>query len=420
MSIDRAPSRAGARSAPLRIALVGTRGVPARYGGFETAMEEVGRRLVEHGHDVVVYCRTGNSREGHDPDHYLGMELIHLPALRKRTLETLSHTFLSALDALRRRRFDAVVVCNAANAAALPLLRLRGPVAVHVDGLEWRRAKWGPAGRTFYRVSEALSVRWADALIADAYGIERYYDDEFGARTVGIAYGAPDLGDVGDDRLAEVGARQHGFHVLVARFEPENHVDLMIEGYLASNAQLPLLVVGSTPYPGAYDERVQELAARSPQVHLLGGVWDQDLLDQLYANALTYLHGHSVGGTNPSLLRAMGVGTQTIAYDVVFNREVAGPDAAYGRTPAQIAAAIDAAEADETGTLARGAALAARARELYSWDRVAEQYAEMCARMAGGESQRGRHSGRRNPASPWRGHDTPDVSQPVERSDSRR
>lgn len=401
-----------AQSQRLRIALVGTRGVPARYGGFETALEEVGKRLAATGHDVVVYCRTGNSRSGEDPDRYLGMQLVHLPATRKRTLETLSHTFLSALDAMRRRRFDAIVLCNAANAAAVPLLRLRGPVAVHVDGLEWRRAKWGPLGQAFYRVSEALSVRWADALIADAYGIERYYEDEFGARTVGIAYGAPDLGEVGDDKLAEVGVKKHEFHVLVARFEPENHVDLMIEGYLASNAQLPLLVVGSTPYPGEYDEKIKALAARSDRVHLLGGVWDQDLLDQLYANALTYLHGHSVGGTNPSLLRAMGTGTQTIAYDVVFNREVAGPTALYGSTPAQIARDLDAAEADVQETVRRGEVLAVRARELYDWDHVAAQYAELCRRMAEGESSRGRYSGRRNPASPWHGHETPDISVP--------
>lgn len=398
---------------PLRIALLGTRGVPARYGGFETALDEIGRRLVEAGHDVTVYCRTGNSGQSPEPRTHLGMKLVYLPAVKKSALETLSHTFLTAFHLLTRPRYDAYVLCNAANSPALPLLRLRGtPVAVHVDGLEWRRSKWGPVGQKYYRIAEALSVRWADALIADAYGIQCYYKDEFGAVTDGIAYGAP-IVDPGTDKLAEVGVEPGRFHLVVARFEPENHVHLMIEGYLASHAQDPLIVVGSSPYSDEYVESLQALAARSDKVHMIGGVWDQDLLDQLYANATTYLHGHSVGGTNPSLLRAMGAGAHTVAYDVVFNREVAGPDAAYAADAAGVAAAIDAAEADRDAARAAGQALKERASRLYRWDDVARDYADLCARMARGESQRGLYTGRRATASPWRKDRTPEIDLPT-------
>lgn len=411
-------SSGGELHRPLRIALMGTRGVPARYGGFETAIDEVGQRLVAQGHDVTVYCRTGNSGENPAPREYLGMTLVHLPAVRNKQLETLSHTFLSALHAVfRADRFDAAVVCNSANAFALPLLAAkRIPVAVHVDGLEWRRTKWGRVGRQYYRIAEALSVRWADALIADAYGIERYYDDEFGARTDGIAYGAPDLADVGDDLLHEVGVEKDSFHLVVARFEPENHVDLIIEGYLRSNAKLPLVVVGSTPYPSEHSARIDELAAQSDRVRLLGGVWDQRLLDQLYAGALTYLHGHSVGGTNPSLLRAMGAATATIAYDIVFNREVAGEFALYAGTPGEFAAAIDEAEADLGHTHGAGQQLAERARHRYSWDDVAEAYSRLCAHLANGASQRGLFTGRRSVTSAWRDGRTPWIEVPVDTS----
>lgn len=398
---------------PLRIALMGTRGAPARYGGFETAVEEVGRRLVEQGHDVTVYCRTGNSGEKVDPATYAGMRLVHLPALRHRVFETLSHTALSALHALVSRRYDAAVVCNSANALALPLLRAKGvPVAVHVDGLEWRRTKWGLLGRQYYRIAESLSVRWADALIADAYGIERYYDDEFGARTRGIAYGTPDMSHVGTDQLASLGVQPGRYHLVVARFEPENHVDLMIEGYLRSDAELPLLVVGSTPYPSEHSARIEELAATNDRVHLLGGVWDQNLLDQLYAGALTYLHGHSVGGTNPSLLRAMGGATQTVAYDVVFNREVAGPHALYAGSAGEVAAALAECEADPEGTAEHGRALAQRAAERYDWDQVARDYAQLCGELAAGESQRGLFTGRRSGSSAWRHGRTPWIAVP--------
>src|SRR4051794_14167804 len=167
------------RSTRLRVALVGTRGVPARYGGFETAVEEVGRRLADRGHEVVVYCRTVPGSEQPRADEYLGMRLVHLPAARKRSLETLSHSALSIAHLLIHRT-DAAVVFNAANSPLLPALRgARIPFATHVDGLEWKRAKWGGAGRRYYRLAESLAVRWSDALIADAQGIADYYRAEF-------------------------------------------------------------------------------------------------------------------------------------------------------------------------------------------------------------------------------------------------
>jgi glycosyltransferase involved in cell wall biosynthesis len=281
----------------LRIAMIGTRGVPARYGGFETCVEEVGRRLVERGHDVVVFCRP----DGVSPDgDHLGMRRVILPVVRRRSLETLAHTALSVRHQAARD-VDVALVFNAANSLFLPVLRARGiPVATHVDGLEWQRGKWGPIGRRFYRLAERLAVRWSDALIADARGIADYYQTEFGARTTQIAYGAPINESDDADKLAPLGLTSDGYHLVVARLEPENHVREIVLGYTASQARLPLVVVGSAPYGAAYTARIE--AAADDRVRLLGGIWDQDQLDQLYRHARTYLHGHSVGGTNPSLL----------------------------------------------------------------------------------------------------------------------
>ncbi|WP_347343522.1 DUF1972 domain-containing protein [Jatrophihabitans telluris] len=370
------------------ISMVGTRGVPARYGGFETCVEEVGRRLVARGHQVRVYCR-GEAEVGPE---YLGMELVHLPAMRKKSLETLSHTGLSVRHLLAHRT-DVALVFNAANAPFLPLLRARRiPVATHVDGLEWKRAKWGGNGRRYYRGAEALSVRWSDALIADAQGIADYYTQEFAAPTELIAYGAPLLTGLGSDRLAEQGLVAGGYHLVVARFEPENHVAEIVEGYVASAARLPLVVVGSAPYADDYTARITGLA--DDRVRLLGGIWDQELLDQLYANSLTYLHGHSVGGTNPSLLRAIGAGAPTIAFDVSFNREVLGEAGQFFADPAGVAVAVDQAEADPAAAAVRGKALQARAAD-YDWDDVAARYERLCQRLADREFPRRRPSGRR-------------------------
>src|SRR3954452_14904579 len=378
------------RSARLRVALVGTRGVPARYGGFETCVEEVGRRLVERGHSVVVYCRTTPGAPP-PPAEYLGMRLVHLPAARKRSLETLSHTALSVAHLLAHRA-DAGVVFNAANAPLLPVLRAaRIPVATHVDGLEWKRAKWGRGGQRYYRLAEALAVRWSDALIADARGIADYYRAEFDADTELISYGAP-LVPAASDRLGQLDLTPRGYHLVVARFEPENHVDLIVDGYRRSRAQLPLVVVGGAPYADEYTARVHGLA--DERVRFLGGVWDQELLDQLYANATTYLHGHSVGGTNPSLLRALGAGAATIAFDVDFNREVLQTSGRYFTSADDVAAEVMAAESDPSAVRRDGNAARVMAAR-YDWDDVALGYEALCQRLVARGFLRSRPSGRR-------------------------
>lgn len=377
----------------MRIAMLGTRGVPARYGGFETAIEEIGRRLVLKGHEVTVYCRGAE-----DPslEQYLGMRLVHLPALQGRAIETLSHTALSLLHVLLTRRHDAAIVFNAANAPLLPVLRLRRvPTAVHVDGLEWKRAKWGLAGRLYYRAAESLAVRWGDALIADARGIADYYEREFGADTELLTYGAPIQTDPGSTRLSRLGLTSEGYHLVVARFEPENHVSRIVAGYRSSDARMPLVVVGSAPYADTYTAHVRACAEDDPRIRLVGSVWDQDELDELYANAATYLHGHSVGGTNPSLLRAMGAGTAVIAFDVDFNREVLGEDGQFFTTPGNVAELIEKSEMVTDELTARGARLRARAAERYCWDQVTRGYEGLLAGLAAGDSTRAQVSGRR-------------------------
>jgi len=371
----------------LSIAMVGTRGVPARYGGLETAIEEVGSRLAERGHRVVVYCRpTDADGAGDRPAEYRGMELVHKGALRRRSLETLSHTGLSVAHLLRHRT-DAALVFNAANSPYLPLIRAaRIPVATHVDGLEWKRDKWKGTGRRYYRLAESAAVRWSDGLIADAQGIADYYRDEFHADTRLIAYGAPRVADE-SDLLEGLGLQPQGYHLLVARFEPENHVHTIVDGYRRSGATLPLIVVGSAPYADAYTAQVHALA--DDRVRFLGGVWDQRLLDQLYANAFSYLHGHSVGGTNPSLLRAIGAGAPTLAYDVVFNREVLGAAGGYFTTEGDAARVIETAEADPAGHPGRREATRQRAAA-YDWDDVADKYEALCRDLADGVQVRTR------------------------------
>lgn len=367
-------------SDPLKVALIGTRGVPARYGGFETAVEEIGRRLVNRGHSVTVFCRTAQDEAPEIPRRYLGMDLVTLPAMRRKSLETLSHTTLSVLHPALRGT-DAAIVFNAANSPLLPVLRARRiPTATHVDGIEWKRAKWQGAGRRYYRAAEAMAVRLSDALIADARGIAEYYTDEFGASTREIAYGAPIIESPSSSRLAEVGLGPRGYHLVVARFEPENHVLEIVDGYSRSNAELPLAVVGSAPYAAEYTRQIHE-AADDERVRFLGALWDQELLDQLYANCASYLHGHSVGGTNPSLLRAAGAGAMVIADDVVFNREVLGDSGLFFTDAAGVTARIEHVEAHPEESQACGDRLRTEIAR-YSWDTVTDGYEDLLHDLA--------------------------------------
>ncbi len=376
--------------------MLGTRGVPAHYGGFETCVEEVGARLAARGHDVVVYCRS-TAPKAQRPKRHRGMRLVYLPAIRRRSLETLSHSAISVAH-LMLHGADVAFFYNSANAAFLPLARLRRiPVATHVDGLEWKRAKWSGAGRRYYRVAEQLAVRWSDALIADAQGIADYYTAQFAAPTVGIAYGTATPTPEAVHRISELGLEPGGYHLVVARFEPENHVDTIVDGYVRSGCALPLVVVGSAPYGREYTDRVRRLA--DGRVRMLGGIWDNELLDGLYAGALTYLHGHSVGGTNPSLLRAMGASTAVIAWDVNFNEEVLGDAGLYFSRPDELARLLEAAESDPEAEALRGLRGAEEAKR-YDWNDVAERYEALAKELPARRAAGRRMSGRRLEAAP--------------------
>jgi glycosyltransferase involved in cell wall biosynthesis len=271
------------------------------------------------------------------------------------------------------------VLFNPGNGPFVPLLRAAGiRTIVHFDGLDAERAKWGRIGRAYYRLAERLSVRLADDVIADSAAIAAYIRLRHSRESTYIAYGAPILSPE-SDRLPAIGLEPGRYHLVVARFEPENNVEMMVEGYRLSGSNLPLVVVGSAPHASSY--RAGVVRSAGPNVRFLGAVWDQALLDELYGHCASYLHGHSVGGTNPSLLRAMGAGAPVSAYDVVFNRETAGTAAGYFVDARGVATLIAADELDPVGAIARGDEGRRRAARRYVWDDVAGEYERLCERL---------------------------------------
>lgn len=356
----------------MRIAILGTRGIPGNYGGFETFAEELSARLVERGHCVTVYCRTGNSPRR--PRRYRGVELVHLPAVRTKYAETLTHTFYSAVHALFKR-YDIVYVCNSANAPVcwIPWAR-RQTTVLNVDGLEWQREKWGPIAKAYYRWAARHAARMPIEVVTDAHVIQRYYREKLHRDTRCFPYGA-ELFDRGHaaERLAGMGLGPNGYLLYVSRMEPENNALLVVKAYARVETDLPLVMVGDAPYARGYIEEVQ--AAADDRVRFLGYRFGDDY-HALQANALVYVQATEVGGTHPALVEALGHRNAVLVHDVPEHREVAGDAARYfGYRDAadlvrQMRALID--EPDEVLRLRRLAE--ERVRGQYTWDAVTDGY----------------------------------------------
>ena len=366
----------------MKVALLGTRGVPAQYGGFETAVEEIGARLAERGYNVTVYCRN----PGQTLMSYRGMRLVNVPAIKHRMTETLSHTALSTAHAIIKDKPDVVLMLNAGNAPMLKPLALAGiPAAIHLDGLESRREKWRGMGARYYRWAERAAVKSGDVVIADAQAIADHAQRQYGRSCTVIPYGAEVI-EPGADRLTKLGVTEGKYHLIVARLEPENHVLDAVHAYRQSAEVLPLIVVGSAPYAQWYIDKIKAAAAGDPRIRLVGSIYDAELLDQLYGHARTYIHGHSVGGTNPSLLRAMGAGAPVLAFDVEFNREVTAGQAFFWADATALTELLDEISTGAFDARLRelGALGQARIAEHYQWDAVTDRYEDVIRTLARG------------------------------------
>jgi glycosyltransferase involved in cell wall biosynthesis len=368
----------------VRIAIMGTRGVPARYGGFETFAEELGARLVLRGHDVTVYCRSHFTDAG--LRDYRGMRLRVLPAIRHKYLDTVSHTALSVVDGLVRR-FDVTLICNNANAPFALVPRLGGSrVVLNVDGLEWQRAKWNRLGQWYYRTCAWLAPKLPIVLVSDARVIARWYRDRFGKPTVYIPYGSDANRVPPGPTIAGLGLEPGRYLLYVSRLEPENHADTVIEGYAAGGGLaglgMPLVIVGDAPYASEFKARLVELGAQTPGVTFTGYIFG-DGYAELQSNARMYIQATGVGGTHPALVEAMGRGACIIANDVPEHREVLGGAGRYYRRndATDLGTILRDLAADDAARTALGAAAAERAQAEFSWDRVTDDYEALFARI---------------------------------------
>jgi glycosyltransferase involved in cell wall biosynthesis len=365
----------------MRVAIIGSRGYPSTYSGFETLVRQLAPHLRDSGHAVTVYSR--DSAGGARVDSCDGIRRVRTRGCDGKSTSTLTYGLTSVLDS-RHRGYDAALVLNVANGFYLPILRRASvPTAVNVDGIEWERDKWSRLGKAVFRAGARMSARYADRLIADSRAIGAYWREHFGVPSVYIPYGGDGPHDAGTGHLGQLGLRPGGYVLAVARIVPENNIDLFLDAVDRLDPAVPVVVAGSASYRSPLEDRLRRTARSRPALQWLGHVDDQSRLQQLWTHCGVYFHGHSVGGTNPSLLQAMGAGSPVLAVDTVYNREVlGGGEQVVGRDPAELAARMEAMLADPPlrhACARRGRGIVA---DRYRWGAVCQRYEDVLVELA--------------------------------------
>jgi glycosyltransferase involved in cell wall biosynthesis len=372
----------------LRIAILGTRGIPANYGGFETFAEECATRLSARGHGVTVYCRS----------HYIPknlksfrqVRLVVLPTLEWKYTDTVAHTMFSMIHALFQR-YDIILICNAANSIYAWMPRAFGiPVVVNVDGIERLRQKWNWLGRAYYHLCEYLSTWFPNTIVTDAHVIERYYREKYGAASVFIPYGAITDKPAGLETLNSLGLTPGEYLLYVSRFEPENNAHRVVAAFEKVRTSKHMVVVGDAPYSQNYIRKVK--STRDARILFPGAIYGLGYR-QLQANAFCYIHATEVGGTHPALIEAMGQGNIVIANGTPENAEVLGnAGVLYRKNDVEDLASLlqDVVDFPDKYAALKEAALE-RARTVYSWEDVVSQYEDLFLQLVN-KARRGQSS----------------------------
>ncbi len=367
----------------MKLALLGTRGVPAAYSGFETAVENIGARLAAKGHDVTVYCRPHAVESRYRS--YRGMRLVHLPTIATKHLDTFVHTLLSTLHMALFVRPDAAVYFIAGNAPSAALSRLAGiPTVLNVDGLDSERAKWSGPAKLYLRWAQRNARRCADRLITDSEVLQRVYRERYGAATEFIPYGADMEGPDSSGHLARLGLRERDYILFVGRLVPENNAHVLLEAFRGLETDLRLVVVGDAPYEKRYHDELRAACADDPRVLFTGYLFDEGYRE-LARHAEIFVVPSEVGGTHPVLLEAMCAGNCVVVNDHEPNLEVLG-DAGLSYPGAEGAAGLRRALQtllDHPERIAElRLAAAERAGAFYSWDVVTDAYERLVRAVA--------------------------------------
>lgn len=354
----------------MRIALLGTRGIPANYGGFETFAEELSVRLAARGHSVTVYCR-----QRFPESTYRGVRLVWLPTIRHKYFDTIAHTFLSTLWLLFQA-CDVALYCNAANAVFTILPRLRDvPIALNVDGIERKRRKWNRFAQAWYLVSEHLALVFPNRIVSDAQVIQLYYRERYRKDSTFIPYGADPTGAESRGTLAALGLEPDRYFLYVSRFEPENHPLEVRRAFEKLETEYKLALVGDAPHAGDYIRKVRD--TNDPRIVIPGAIYGQ-CYRELGSHCVAYIQATEVGGTHPALIEQMGRGALILYRNTPENDEVCG-DAGlpFEDEDGLLEAMRSVLKMSEGERCALRERARTRVRERYDWEVVTTQYEQL-------------------------------------------
>ncbi|MEX2511829.1 MAG: DUF1972 domain-containing protein [Cyclobacteriaceae bacterium] len=360
-------------SKPLHVAIVGTRGYPYVYGGYETFVKEMGERLVQRGIEVTIYCHSPLFEKKLKKVN--GINLVYVPCVETKSLSQLTNSLLSMIHVCFSK-VDVVLVVNSANGPFGILTKIFGkPSAINVDGLEWLRPKWKGLGAKYYLFASRLATKLYDKLITDSDEMQKIYLEQFGAPSKMIAYGANPKNSSDSNLIENWDLQKESYYLIVGRLIPDNNADLIVEGFVKSNSKRKLVIVGDVPYHDRFAQKMKSI--KDNRLVFTGYVRDQEQLSSLYQNCYAYFHGHEYGGTNPAMLKALGFGCAILALDTRFNQEMLQQGKFGWYFDKNIESVVKIIEESES-TPKKMDYLRAHSREgltqKYSWDFVTDEY----------------------------------------------
>jgi len=354
----------------LKIGILGTRGIPNRYGGFEECAENLALRLVQKGHKVWVY--NSHNHEYKAPE-WKGVNIIHCkdPEDKLGTFGQFIYDRNCINDA-RKRDFDILLQLGyTSNSIWYYRWPKQSRNIVNMDGLEWKRSKYNKHVQKFLKYAERLAALHGDVLIADSKGIQQYLETTYHKESHCIAYGAEIFLSPNEEVLAKYSLTPYNYYMLIARMEPENNIEMIIKGYLNSGSEKPLFIVGNTT--NTFGTYLKEKYGKEAGIRFAGGIYDKEVINNLRYYCSLYLHGHSVGGTNPSLLEAMACNAHIAAHDNIFNKSILGHDAFYFSDEMKIAGLIEYLKPKENYNTMIEKNIE-KIRLLYNWDKITDDY----------------------------------------------
>jgi len=363
----------------MHVLILGTRGVPSKHSGFETFAQDFGLFLRSRDHEVTVYCQVPQGEAARE-DSWNGIRRVLLPA-GEGSVGTMQFDWKAITHSLNE---DGVVLTLGYNTGVFNLLyRLRGkPNIMNMDGIEWKREKWSLPARTWFWLNEWAGARVANHLVADHPEIARHLSRHTASKKIAmIPYGADPVSSAPVSLIQKYNLSSKGYHLLIARPEPENFILEIVRGYSLRQRGFPLVILGNYKPDGTRYQRAV-LSAAGPEIIFLGAIFDRDIVQALRFHARAYFHGHRVGGTNPSLVESLAAGNAVIAHDNRFTRWVAGEGARYFRTPEDIDTILDSLNTDRAQLLDMEESSRKRFRESFTQDKILTAYEELLLQFA--------------------------------------